>query len=88
METLVADKFNPRTDPDRPKRGSIIEDKGIKYEVRKVSYTTLGRVIAYRNTNVNDAIKKCVFDIRLFKMHSTNASVIWIAWGNKVEEKL
>lgn len=89
MATFVADKFNPRTDPDRPKRGSIILEKGVTYVVRKVSYTTVNRIIRYQGAgaDLNGLFKIGDFDARLYKLHITRPAVIWIAWCNKLEEK-
>jgi hypothetical protein len=84
MATFTAIKFNPETDPNRPKIGATTVHQGKTYRIEKVDYVTLGEVMkpGYAEP-AHDG-----FDIILFDPDKDRPAVYWIIFGNEVHYDL
>ena len=83
MSTFVANRFNPDTDPNRPKIGATTEYKGITYRIEKVDYTTLAEVM--KPTFIEPL--HYGFDVVLFEPDKDRPAVYWIVWANDVHKQ-
>jgi len=81
MTTEQPKRFDPETDPDRPKIGEVVEiEEGVSYSVAKVRYMTAGEMLRDPKGPSPDE-----FDEVRVRPHPRFA-IYWVVWFNKVTQ--
>ena len=73
-------RWNPETDPSRPKIGAIVSRDGIEYVVGKV------RAFSPATFLIEGPPDKEGYDELIVELHPTEFWIHWLIWGRKVQK--